>query len=504
MNSIGRSRTADVHKANKEIEKAKRDYESAKSRGDRKGMNAAHERAETARKEGGTIKETDKLRETKSEKKDKVRPENNRNDNRTAAKVEISKNARRANEIAQKNKEIDVEKKKYVEAQRRGDTKGMETAHKRAEQLRNEGGTIKASDPSKERRAYETTKKNREIEKAKQDYTEAKRRGDTKGMEAAHQQAERLRQGAGTLRATDNGTAKSTPVNKAQAASQSTYDKWNKMTENAKNTAIHLGNEALQTAKNTATTIKNAAVETAKTTVAFTTGVMDAVSETATYNTYKGKVPSGYGNSYYGGKVVGNAAVTVGGAIETLAGGSLFGGGIVLDATGVGAIPGAAANVAGAAIATHGATVATTGAANLGKDAKNLYNNIAGKPSEGTGKAPVPTKPGGGSNPKNFVNPHSEKHLYDPSKPSTPNRSQYGKDVDVEKLRQETMTNPDKAFSNWPNPNNPNPNRITKYYKEFDGNISTPDTTTRSHRIFEHLDDPTRSSHFPYVPRNKE
>lgn len=137
------------------------------------------------------------------------------------------------------------------------------------------------------------------------------------------------------------------------------------------------------------------------------------------------------------------------------------------------------------------------------KNVKDIVNALK-KGKKGTGKAPVPTKPGGGSNPKDFVNPHSEKHLYDPSRPSTPNRSQYGKDVDVEKLRLETMTNSDKAFSNWPNPNNPNPNRITKYYKEFDGNISTPDTPTGSHRVFEHLDDPTRSSHFPYVPRNKE
>ncbi|MCM3340840.1 contractile injection system protein, VgrG/Pvc8 family [Paenibacillus sp. MER TA 81-3] len=140
-----------------------------------------------------------------------------------------------------------------------------------------------------------------------------------------------------------------------------------------------------------------------------------------------------------------------------------------------------------------------SGSGGKGNSGKNEKSS-----NKGTGKTPVPTKPGGGSNPKDFVNPHSEKHLYDPSRPSTPNRSQYGKDVDVEKLRQETMTNPDKAFSNWPNPNNPNPNRITKYYKEFDGNISTPDTSTGSHRVFEHLDDPTRSSHFPYVPRNKE
>ncbi|WP_342512479.1 hypothetical protein MKY34_17960 [Sporosarcina sp. FSL K6-1522] len=121
--------------------------------------------------------------------------------------------------------------------------------------------------------------------------------------------------------------------------------------------------------------------------------------------------------------------------------------------------------------------------------------------AKGIGNASVPTKPGGGSEPKDFVKPHSEKHMYDPSRPSTPNRSQYGEDVDVDKLRQETMTNPDKAYSNWPNPNNPNPNKITKYYKEFDGNISTPDTPTGSHRVFENLGDPTRSSHFPYVPR---
>jgi hypothetical protein len=79
--------------------------------------------------------------------------------------------------------------------------------------------------------------------------------------------------------------------------------------------------------------------------------------------------------------------------------------------------------------------------------------------------------------------------LNDPSKPSTPNRSQYGEDVDVGKLRQDTMSNPDSAFSNWPNPNNPNTQRITKYNKEYDGNISTPDTPTGSHRVFENLND---------------
>ncbi|WP_268625613.1 contractile injection system protein, VgrG/Pvc8 family [Paenibacillus alvei] len=126
------------------------------------------------------------------------------------------------------------------------------------------------------------------------------------------------------------------------------------------------------------------------------------------------------------------------------------------------------------------------------------------KNSSGEGKTPVPTKPGGGRDSNNFVNEHAKKHMYDPSRPSTKNKSQYGQDVDVKELRRETMTNPDKAYSNWPNPNNPNPNRITKYYKEFDGNISTPDTPTGSHRVFENLDNPRSNSHFPYVPRNKD
>ncbi|UJW56105.1 pre-toxin TG domain-containing protein [Bacillus sp. A116_S68] len=143
---------------------------------------------------------------------------------------------------------------------------------------------------------------------------------------------------------------------------------------------------------------------------------------------------------------------------------------------------------------------AVKGASKVAKFAKNA-DNVGDVARVSTGNAPVPIKQGGGSNPKDFVNPHSEKHMYDPSRPSTPNRSQYGENVDVSKLRKETVANPDKAYSNWPNPNNPNPNKITKYYKEFEGNISTPNTPTGSHRVFDNIGNPTRSSHFPYVPR---
>ncbi len=129
-----------------------------------------------------------------------------------------------------------------------------------------------------------------------------------------------------------------------------------------------------------------------------------------------------------------------------------------------------------------------------GDEAAGVASNIVRKNSddvvEGAVDAPVPTIPSGGSNPNDFVNPHSEKHMYDPSRTSTPNRSQYGKDVDVGELRQETMNNPDRAYTNWPNLNNPNSQRITKYYKEFDGYISTPDTPTGSNRVFDNLYDP--------------
>lgn len=252
------------------------------------------------------------------------------------------------------------------------------------------------------------------------------------------------------------------------------------------------------------TPTKDAWQEAIEGSVAALTGIMDAVSEGGTYNMYQGEVPTDYPKSYLAGKLVGNAGVTGLGFLETLGGGALFVGGIAADSTGVGTIVGIPANVAGAAAMAHGSTVATQGAANFGRDAKDLYNHIVGGSSEGKGKTPVPTKPGGGSDPNNFVNEHAKKHMYDPSKPSTKNRSQYGQDVDVKELRRITMNNPDKAYSNWPNPNNPNPNRITKYYKEFDGNISTPDTPTGSHRVFENLDNPKSSSHFPYVPRNKD
>ncbi|WP_051188097.1 hypothetical protein [Brevibacillus thermoruber] len=65
--------SSNIAKQNKIIEQAKRDYEKAKSRGDKAGMEKAHKIAEQARKNGGTIKASEPLRD----------------------KVEISKEARK-------------------------------------------------------------------------------------------------------------------------------------------------------------------------------------------------------------------------------------------------------------------------------------------------------------------------------------------------------------------------------------------------------------------------
>lgn len=84
-------------------------------------------------------------------------------------------------------------------------------------------------------------------------------------------------------------------------------------------------------------------------------------------------------------------------------------------------------------------------------------------------------KPDGGRTARDFVNAHSTKYMYDPSK--TSNITQFGKDINVKALREDTMTNYDVASSNILT-------QITKYEKEYDFNISTSDTPSRDMRVF--------------------
>ncbi len=105
------------------------------------------------------------------------------------------------------------------------------------------------------------------------------------------------------------------------------------------------------------------------------------------------------------------------------------------------------------------------------------------------------TKPGGGSNADDFITEHSQKHMYDPTTPSKPNRSQFGEDIDVGALVDDTMSNPTSAYSDIES-------QITKYTKSYDFNISTSDTPTGEMRVFINRKKPHRSTQFPYVPKN--
>ncbi|WP_407265591.1 RHS repeat domain-containing protein [Tenacibaculum maritimum] len=108
-------------------------------------------------------------------------------------------------------------------------------------------------------------------------------------------------------------------------------------------------------------------------------------------------------------------------------------------------------------------------------------------------------KKNGGSNDVDFITEHSKKHKFDSSRNSTKNRSQFGENIDVKKLREDTMKNPDKIETKLDREGNL---YATKYIKDYDFNISTADTPTGKHRVFINHIDPTRSSQFPYVPRN--
>ena len=109
-------------------------------------------------------------------------------------------------------------------------------------------------------------------------------------------------------------------------------------------------------------------------------------------------------------------------------------------------------------------------------------------------------KKGGGSNLDDFMTPHSEKHAFNPNTVSSRNKTQFGENIDVAKLREDTMLHPDKVIYD-------SEHNIIKYEKEYDFNISTPDTPTGSHRVFICLDSKpgktNRSSQFPYYGGKK-
>ena len=109
-------------------------------------------------------------------------------------------------------------------------------------------------------------------------------------------------------------------------------------------------------------------------------------------------------------------------------------------------------------------------------------------------------KQGGGSDLDDFMTPHAEKHVFNPNTVSSRNKTQFGENIDVAKLREDTMLHPDKIVYD-------SEHNVIKYQKEYDFNISTPDTPTGSHRVFISLDSKpgktNRNSQFPYYGGKK-
>ena len=111
------------------------------------------------------------------------------------------------------------------------------------------------------------------------------------------------------------------------------------------------------------------------------------------------------------------------------------------------------------------------------------------------------TKINGGTIEDDFINKHSTKHKYDESKISTRNKTQYGKDIDVKKLREDTMNNPDEVKIQKDASGNV---YGTTYKKDYDFNISTNDTPSNKHRvIINHLNN-ERSTQFPFYEKPKK
>ena len=104
-------------------------------------------------------------------------------------------------------------------------------------------------------------------------------------------------------------------------------------------------------------------------------------------------------------------------------------------------------------------------------------------------------KQGGGSDLDDFMSIHAQKHAYNPEVKSTKNKTQFGENIDVAKLREDTLLHPDQVIYD-------SEHNIIKYVKEYDFNISTSDTPTGSHRVFINLatraGKTIRNSQFPY------
>ncbi|GAX88994.1 hypothetical protein EFBL_0608 [Effusibacillus lacus] len=127
-----------VESLNKQVEKLKIDYMKAEARGDRAGMDRAHQQANELRKMGATLRADEDTAKTREYK----RSHSNDRDRVTISKPSVD----------ELNRGIYQAKYDYAVAQARGDKKGMELASRTADNLRARGGTISAGTTLEEAR----------------------------------------------------------------------------------------------------------------------------------------------------------------------------------------------------------------------------------------------------------------------------------------------------------------------------------------------------------------
>ena len=138
---------------------------------------------------------------------------------------------------------------------------------------------------------------------------------------------------------------------------------------------------------------------------------------------------------------------------------------------------------------------ATNGAESAAEDAGKVVETSYGKSIENTEFF----KENGGLDASDYISIHSRKHMYDPDTVSTPKKTQYGKDVNVGKLCEDTIMKPDEVIYN-------KDQNVMIYKKEYPFNISTSDTPTGTYRVFIPLNTQgkktIRMSQFPLVGGN--
>jgi len=110
----------------------------------------------------------------------------------------------------------------------------------------------------------------------------------------------------------------------------------------------------------------------------FVTGAGDAALSDMTLNVVQKRSDyRKHPTAYKAGQVFGHAVATIAGVMETTGSVAIGTGGMVLNATGIGAVIGTPATAIAAAGVTHGATLTATGSTNFAKSAKELYQRMS-------------------------------------------------------------------------------------------------------------------------------